>query len=90
MNNQDQQLKVLERMIKDIREAKDIPFAESFKRQYLEDIISAGLVDNATSNENTSTTVSAIPTTVNHPAQYDKRVKVEIDGTEYYIGLYNL
>ena len=80
----------LEKRLDDIENARSVSQTESIRKRVLQDIISAGVIDSPTSSENTSTTVPGGGGTVNHPAQYDLRVRVTIDGADYYVGLYNV
>ena len=80
----------LERMVESMRHGMDIETIENIRRRTLQDIVSAGVVDNATTNEIDTTSIGAGGGSVSHNVQYDKRVRVTIDGTDYYIGLYTV
>ena len=69
----------LKKLVEAMRSASDIEFVEAFKRNALNDSIDAGNIE--TSNEN-QTTPDGRP--------FDQRVRVTIDGAEYYIGLYEV
>lgn len=73
-------------LLTDIRYCKDIDFTESIRRRTLDDIIRSGVLDNVLTDINTTSTVGL--STVSHASVYDRRLKVLVDGAEYYIGLY--
>ena len=81
-------LKTANDLITDIRYCKDIDFTESIRRRTLNDIIRSGVLDNVLTDINTTTVVGM--SSVSHASIYDRRLKVIVDGAEYYIGLYLL
>jgi hypothetical protein len=83
-----QRIEDLERLVASIRAGEDVQTLENFRRRTLFDIISAGVVSTPTSNEQVTTSVPVGGGNVSHAKQYDKRVYVDIDGSNYYIGLY--
>jgi hypothetical protein len=87
--NLEEEVKKLQRQIDELRTAKNIEFTESLKKHVVFDVISAGVNDATLSGINDSTVVPAGGGTVDHAAPYDRRLRVIIDGADYYIGLYN-
>lgn len=85
--NLKEQVDELKRQVEAMRRGEDIEMSEGIRRRTLQDIVSAGVIDNPTANEIKTTTAGS---NVNHNVQYDKRVRVTIDGTDYYIGLYTV
>lgn len=75
----------LKKLVESIRSASDIPFVESIKRKVLSNTIDAGITSASLENQ---TTVDGLDVTA--PKPYDQRVRVTIDGTDYYIGLYDV
>lgn len=79
-------IKKTSELLTDIRYCKDIDFTESIRRRTLNDIIRSGVLDNVLTDINTTTTIGL--NSVSHASTYDRRLKVTVDGAEYYIGLY--
>lgn len=77
----------LKKLVKDMQLGRNLINTESLKRQVFEDIISAGVLNTATTSD-TNVTIPATPATV--ARQYNHKVRVTIDGADYYIGLYNV
>lgn len=90
MNPLEQKIEQLEKQIADIRLAKDIVYTESVRKQVLDDAVRAGIKDDDTSDINTTTAVASTPSNVTHATPYDRRLRINIDGADYYIGLYNV
>lgn len=84
-----EQLDELKRQIEAMRRGEDLELMENLRRRALQDIVSAGTIDDP-DTENESTVIGVGGGTVDHAEEYDKRVRVTIDGTDYYIGLYNV
>jgi len=80
----EERLSKIEKDIENFRLAKDVVQTESFRRRLLQEIISAGTVSTATTSD-MNELVSAVPATV--AKDFPKKVRVNIDGTFYYIGL---
>lgn len=80
-------IKKTSELLTDIRYSRDIDFTESIRRRTLNDIIRAGVLDNTLTDINTTTNLG-LAGSVSHASIYDRRLKVIIDGAEYYIGLY--
>lgn len=85
----EERLSKLEKQVEDMRFARDIVNSESIKKHIVHDVISAGTKDDTLTTINHTTTVPAGGGSVNHASSYDHRLEVEIDGTIYYIGLYD-
>jgi hypothetical protein len=85
-----QEFEKMKKELADIRQARDVVFTESLRNRLLQEVINAGIQSNPTTAENTSTVVPSGGGTVLHAGQYDRRVLVELDGSSYYIGLYNV
>lgn len=83
----EQRIDRLERIIEAMRWGRDIEFQEQLRRRALQEAILAGVIDQATSS-NINQTITAVPAAA--PDPFDKRLRVVIDGTPYYIGLYNV
>lgn len=91
MNPQErEEFNKMKKQLEELQLVRDIIFRESLRKNALQNTIEAGLKSTATSNENATTTVPSTGGNVNHARQYDDRVLVEIDGTQYYIGLYTI
>lgn len=88
MDDIDRQIEELKRKLEAIRSGQDIENIENMRRRALEGAMIAGVIDNPTANELQSTVIGVGGGTVEHCEPYDKRLRVEIDGTAYYIGLY--
>ncbi len=82
------QLRSLSKTVDDMRHVRDVVFSESLRRRTLNDVIFAGVIENP-GDANESSAIGPGGGTVNHAETYDKKVLVEIDGSSYYIGLYN-
>lgn len=87
----EERLSKLEKEIQDIRLATDVQFTESLRRRVVQDVIFAGISDTTLLDLNETT---AIPIggggSVLHTEPYDKRLRITVDGTDYFIGLYNV
>lgn len=90
--NEDEKKRIddLEKKVSDIQEARDVSFSESIRKRVLEDIISAGVIDTTLTDLNETTSVPSGGGNVSHAEPYDRRLRVTIDGTDYYIGLYQV
>lgn len=82
--------KEFEAKLETFRQARDVVFTESLKRRVFEDIIHAGVQDTDTTDINTTTSIGAGGGDVTAATPYDTRLRVQIDGTDYYIGLYEV
>lgn len=80
----------LQKQINELRNGASVEQTESLRRRVLQDIISAGTIDSTLTGINETTVVDAGGGNVDHGAPYDRRQRVEIDGVDYYIGLYNV
>jgi hypothetical protein len=85
-----QEFENMKKELANIRQASDIVFSESLKKRILDDYIESGVTDNATTGENATTVVPPTGGNVLHAKQYDKRVRVQIGASTYYIGLYEI
>lgn len=83
----EQRIEKLERELAEMRRAYDVPFLESLRRTALSGAIDAGVVDAATTS-NINQTINAVPAT--SPDPFHKRVRVTINNTPYFIGLYDI
>lgn len=76
----------LERKVDSIRRTTDIEFTESMRRNVIDEVIFAGVVDSASAiNQSIGAAQS-----FSSPKSYNARVLVEIDNVKYYIGLHEL
>lgn len=85
----EQKLNDMQKEIDDLREARDVVFAESLRKRVFQDIIEAGVIDTSLTGVNETTTVPTGGGNVSHAEEYDKRFRIVVDGIPYYIGLYN-
>lgn len=83
----EERLAKLEKEIEDLRQARDIVFAESARKRL--SLIGTETIDTDVTDINGSTVIGAGGGTVNHPAVYDKKVRVLIGGSIYELGVYN-
>lgn len=82
-----QQLDKLQKQIDELRQATDVINVESLRKRVFQEIISAGVISTATTSD-VNESVPTVPATV--AKDYNKKVRVEIDGVPYYLGLYNV
>lgn len=83
-----EQIRQLEAKIEAMRSGQDIQFNEMLRRLGAT-TVAFGEVSNATANENETTSVPNGGGNVTHAEAYDKRVAITINGTTYYVGIYN-
>ena len=83
----DERLSKLEKQIEDLRLERDVVHSESLKKRVLQGVINAGIKSAATDTD-VNESVVAVPAIV--ARAFDAKVRVEIDGTAYYIGLQNV
>lgn len=81
--------KDLEKLVNDIRQGRDVIFTESLRKRLLQNTVFAGVTSTSLDDINETTAVPGGGGNVTHAEAYDKKVKVIIDGTEYWLGLYN-
>lgn len=85
----EERISKLEKELEDIRFERDVVHTESLRKRVLQGIMEAGIKDSTLTDINTTTTVGSTPSDVAHASVYDFRLRVVIDGTPYYIGLYS-
>jgi hypothetical protein len=86
----DAQFTKLAKDLNGIRLGEDVVFTRSVRRRVLDDVVLAGVVDADLTDINTSTVVPGGGGTVDAATPYDARVIVDVDGTDYYLGLYEI
>jgi len=84
----DERIRKLEAEVADLRNARDLAFVEALRRRVFQGTVAAGLVDTTLADLNETTAVPGGGGDVVHAEAYDSRVRVTIDGTDYFIGLY--
>lgn len=89
MNTLETRVAELEKLVEELRQARDIQFVESSRRRIFQDIIQAGVKDSNVSAVNKTSNIVAVPVGITTANTYNAKVRVRIDGTDYYIGLYN-
>ena len=85
----EEQLNDLERQIQDIRLCRDVVLAESLRKRVLQNTIFAGITSTSLTDINETTNVPAGGGSVTHAEAFDRKVLVNIDGSNYFIGLYD-
>lgn len=80
----------LEKELADIRGAKDFAFVESVRKRIFKNIMEAGVTSASLADINETTVIGGAGGSVTHAEGYDQKVRVTIDGSDYYIGLYNV
>lgn len=83
--NPEQRIAELERIVEDMRQGRDIVFLEQTKRLALFAAIQAGVKSDGTDLNQSVGAAQAFTA----PLEFDKKVRVEIDGAFYYLGLYD-
>lgn len=78
----------LEKMVRALQEGTDVPFTETLKRRTLQDVILSGVRDTATTSNINQSIAGTDPFT--SPRSFNHRLRVEVDGNPYYVGLYNV
>lgn len=85
----EERLTKLEKENEDLRLARDVVFTESLRKRLLQNTIFAGIISTSLTDINETTIVPVGGGNVTHAEAFDKKVRVSIDGTEYWFGLYN-
>lgn len=88
MNPLEKRVQDLERIVNELINVNNVPFIENIRRRSLQEAIKAGTVDNASSADINQSVNGTDPFT--SPKAYNKKVRVDVDGTAYYIGLHNI
>lgn len=83
------EVKQLKKELEDIKLGRDVVFTESLRRRLLQNVVFAGITSTSLADINETTVVAAVPGNVIHAEAFDKKVKVNIDGSDYWLGLYN-
>lgn len=83
-----ERIEKLEKQVEDLKLARDTVFTESLKKRVLQNIIFAGIISTSLTDINETTVIPAGGGSVTHAEAFDKKVRVEIDGVPYYLGLY--
>lgn len=78
------------KLLNDIRLGEDVVFTESLRKRVLENVLLSENVDSTVLDINDTQSVASTPQDVSFAKEYDKRLKLNIDGIDYYIGLYNV
>lgn len=90
MDEKDRKIAELERKVEAMRTGQDIEFQETLRRRTFQDLISAGTVDTATTGNILQAVNEGGSATYNVADEFDFRLRVEVDGTDYYVGLYSV
>lgn len=77
-------------LLKRMQLGEDVIFSESLRKRIFEDVILAENIDSTLTDINATTNVPVGGGDVTHAKSFDKRLRVNIDGSDYYIGLYNI
>lgn len=78
----------LERIVRAMQEGADVPFTETLKRRTFQDVILSGVRDTASTSNINQSVLGTDPFT--SPKAYNHRLRVEVDGNPYYVGLYSV
>ena len=86
------EVKQLKKEVEELRLANDVIFTESLRRRLLQNTIFAGVISTSLTDIN-ETTSGSIPAgggnySVTHAEAFDKKVRITIDGADYWLGLY--
>lgn len=85
----EERLVKLEKQLEDLLLARDVVFTESLRKRLLQNTIFAGITSTSLTDINETTNVPGGGGNVTHAEAFDKKVRVTIDGTDYWVGLYS-
>lgn len=80
----------LQRQIDDIRRGADIEMSEGIRRRTIVDIITGGTVDTASTSNILKSVNEAGASTYSVAKAFNKRMRIEHEGSAYHIGLYDV
>lgn len=76
-------------LLKSIQIASDVVFSESVRKRVVKDKVGFTTDNVAATTANINQSVGDIEAFTS-PKKFDKRLKIDLDGVKYYIGLYNV